>query len=79
MAQRFRALTGINYAPGNKRAEAGDIVDDLTLAQVSAFMAIDPPAIEAVPDEPTPPSAPSPPPTPPAPLAPPDAPATEAT
>jgi hypothetical protein len=27
--QKFRVLAGMNYGPNEKRAEAGDVVDDL--------------------------------------------------
>lgn len=37
-AGKHRVLVGINYPPGNKRAEPGDIVDDLPAYAVSKLV-----------------------------------------
>lgn len=48
---RYRVLKGINYPPNNRRAEPGDIVDDLPDYGIRGFIHAE--AIEPVEDEPT--------------------------
>jgi hypothetical protein len=46
---RYKVLKGINYPPDNRRAEPGDIVDDIPEYGIRGFIAAD--AIEPVDEE----------------------------
>jgi hypothetical protein len=37
---RYRVLVGINYPPGNRRANVGDVVDDIPAASVPDLLTL---------------------------------------
>lgn len=38
--QRYKVLRGLNYAPGNKRAAFGSVVDDIPKSAVEELLAL---------------------------------------
>lgn len=55
---QYRAIKGINYPPGNRRANPGDVVDDLPAASIKSLLAMG--AIEEVEEPRTPATEPAP-------------------
>lgn len=40
MGKQYEVATGLNYGPDNKRAEPGDVVDDLPASDIGDLLAL---------------------------------------